>query len=271
MLRRGCCPRRDYHPAPGKAISDIRLGKTFHDAPPSRSPLVALVFLRRVCYAPCRRAEPGAPAPKNHQHHAMFTGLVEALGTVKSIEPRGEQARLSVAVPFAPELSLGDSIAVNGCCLTADGIDTQAGTVSFDLLLQTLRVTSLGHLREGSDVNLERALRIGDRLGGHFVQGHVDATGTLKVIEPRGQDHHLVVELPDSILRYCIDKGSLSLDGISLTIAELDGNLAEFWITPHTFEVTNLRSAAPGQPMNLEADLLAKHIERLLEASKEER
>jgi len=195
----------------------------------------------------------------------MFTGLVEALGTVRAIEPRGEQARLTLAVPFAGELALGDSVAVNGCCLTVDAIDADAGAVSFDLLLQTLRVTSLGHLKEGSDVNLERALRVGDRLGGHFVQGHVDATGTLKVIEPRGQDHHLVVELPKPILRYCIDKGSLSLDGISLTIAKLEGNLAEFWITPHTFDVTNLRSAVPGQPMNLEADLLAKHIERLLE------
>jgi riboflavin synthase len=115
---------------------------------------------------------------------------------------------------------------------------------------------------------LERALRVGDRLGGHFVQGHVDATGTLAVIEPRGQDHHVVVEVPDTILRYCIDKGSLSIDGISLTIARLDGARAEFWITPHTFEVTNLRSAKPGQPMNLEADLLAKHIERLLEERK---
>ncbi len=195
----------------------------------------------------------------------MFTGLVEALGSVRAIESRGEQARLTIAAPFAGELSLGDSIAVNGCCLTADAIDTQAGSVSFDLLAQTLDVTSLGHLREGSDVNLERALRVGDRLGGHFVQGHVDATGTLTVIEPRGQDHHLVVEIPKKLLRYCIDKGSLSIDGISLTIAALEGTRAEFWITPHTIEVTNLRSARPGQPVNLEADLLAKHIERLLD------
>lgn len=194
----------------------------------------------------------------------MFTGLVEALGSVCAIERRGEQARLSLAAPFAAELAPGDSVAVNGCCLTVTAAD--AGVVAFDLLAQTLAVTSLGHLEPGSDVNLERALRVGDRLGGHFVLGHVDGTGPITRLEPRGQDHHLVVEIPQPLRRYCIDKGSLALDGISLTIATLGASCAEFWITPHTIAVTNLRSARPGQPVNLEADVLAKHIERLLAA-----
>jgi len=194
----------------------------------------------------------------------MFTGLVESTGTVRALERRGEQARLVLALPFAAELAQGDSVAVNGCCLTVTVHDQT--TASFDLLAQTLEVTSLGRLGPGSDVNLERALRAGDRFGGHFVLGHVDATGTITCLEPRGQDHHLEVRLPEELLRFCIDKGSLAIDGISLTIASLAGDLATFWITPHTFEATNLRSARPGQAVNLEIDMLAKHVERLLAA-----
>lgn len=193
----------------------------------------------------------------------MFTGLVEAIGTVRSLASHGEQARLTLAIPFATELAVGDSVAVNGCCLTVT--DADADAASFDLLAQTLEVTSLGRLGPGDDVNLERALRAGDRFGGHFVLGHVDGTGTIACLEPRGQDHHLEVRLPASLRRYCIDKGSLAVDGISLTIAAITDDLATFWITPHTFEATNLRSAKPGHPVNLEVDMLAKHLERLLE------
>jgi riboflavin synthase len=193
----------------------------------------------------------------------MFTGLVEAVGTVRSIERRGEQARLRLALPFLGELALGDSVAVNGCCLTIAELEPDCA--AFDLLAQTMEVTSLGQLGEGSDVNLERAMQVGDRFGGHFVLGHVDGTGPITAWEPRGQDFHLVVEVPEHLRRYTIDKGSLSVDGISLTIAKLDGPLAEFWITPHTSEVTNLRSAKTGQKVNLEVDMLAKHVERLLE------
>jgi len=193
----------------------------------------------------------------------MFTGLVEATGTVRSIERRGEQARLRLAIPFHHQLALGDSVAVNGCCLTVAALDP--GGASFDLLAQTMEVTSLGQLGENSDVNLERAMQIGDRFGGHFVLGHVDGTGPITTWEPRGQDFHLVVEVPQHLARYCIDKGSLSIDGISLTIAALDGPLAGFWITPHTREVTHLRSAKVGQHVNIEVDMLAKHVEKLLE------
>ena len=194
----------------------------------------------------------------------MFTGLVEAVGTVASIEHRGEQARLAIGIPFARELAPGDSVAVNGCCLTVAAL-TERGAC-FDLLAQTLRVTSLGGLAAGSSVNLERAMQIGDRFGGHFVQGHVDATGLITRLEASGQDHILGVSLPPEIHRLCVDKGSLAVDGISLTIAELGANEAVFWITPHTWEHTHLHAACIGQAVNLEADMLAKHVEKLLAA-----
>jgi riboflavin synthase len=192
----------------------------------------------------------------------MFTGLVEAVGTVDSLVAKGDQARLSLRLPFSDELALGDSVAINGCCLTV--AELFPGGACFDLLAQTLRVTSLGHLTTGSEVNLERALRVGDRLGGHFVQGHVDATGTITRLEESGQDHILGVSLPAAIHRLCVPKGSLSVDGISLTIAELRENEAVFWITPHTWDHTHLRTARSGGTVNLEADMLAKHVDHLL-------
>jgi len=193
----------------------------------------------------------------------MFTGLVETTGRVRSFEPRGEQARLILDLPFAAELEMGESVAVNGCCLTVADIDP-AGA-AFDLLTQTLAVTSLGDLKEGSIVNLERALRAGDRFGGHFVQGHVDDTGTVLALEPHGQDHIFDVSLPPGIARLCIDKGSLCVDGISLTIAELGDGRARFWITPHTFAATHLPQLKSGDRVNLEADMLAKHVARLMD------
>jgi riboflavin synthase len=193
----------------------------------------------------------------------MFTGLVEAVGRVRSLVRLGEQARLSLEIPFAAELAMGESVAVNGCCLTVAALDP-AGA-SFDLLGQTLAVTSLGDLAEGSIVNLERALRAGDRFGGHFVQGHVDDTGRVLGLQQRGQDHVLEVSLPPPIGRLCIDKGSLCVDGISLTIAELAPDRARFWITPHTFAATHLPSLQAGARVNLEADLLAKHVAKLMD------
>ncbi len=194
----------------------------------------------------------------------MFTGLVESTGTITAIKEVGEQSRFSISIPFAEELALGDSVATNGCCLTV-AASAQSG-VHFDLLAQTLRVTSLGALEVGSTVNLERALRPNDRLGGHFVQGHVDSTGKILDYSQHGQDHRFEVALPPQIHKYCIEKGSLALDGISLTIAELTEHSAVFWITPHTHEHTHLHSVKVGQPVNLEADLLAKYTEKLLAA-----
>ncbi len=149
----------------------------------------------------------------------MFTGLVETTGTVEGFTPINGGARLTLR-------------------LTVDARDGER--VSFDLLSQTLRVTSLGNLQPGGLVNLERAMSAMDRFGGHFVMGHVDNTGTITALEPVGQDHRLEVRIPDELARYCIDKGSITIDGISLTIANLNGSLLEFWITPHTFGRTNL-------------------------------
>lgn len=192
----------------------------------------------------------------------MFTGLIEATGTVRSIELRGDQARLVVAVPFAGELTDGESVAVNGCCLTVT--ESDENSASFDVLKQTLDVTSLGSLSNGSLVNLERAMRADGRFGGHFVQGHVDATGEILDFSEHGQDHRLEIALPEDIHRLCIDKGSLAIDGISLTIADLLESSAVFWIIPHTIEMTNLQQAAKGKTVNLEADVIAKHVAKLV-------
>lgn len=194
----------------------------------------------------------------------MFTGLVEAIGTVVKLESRGDQARLTLEIPFSEDLALGDSVAVNGCCLTVSELSPEE--VSFDLLSQTLKVTSLGTLASGSLVNLERAMLVGDRFGGHFVQGHVDGTGKISRLEAKGQDHVLGISLPAEIQRLCIDKGSLTIDGISLTIAGLEDDTATFWITPHTWEHTHLHHAHLGQAVNLEVDLLAKYVDKLLTA-----
>jgi len=193
----------------------------------------------------------------------MFTGLVESTGKIISMETLGDQAKVCIQASFANELLLGDSIATNGCCLTVS--DKTDSSASFDILMQTLKITSLGELQKGSIVNLERALRAGDRLGGHFMQGHVDDVGEISELSVHGQDHKLCIKLPPSISKYCIDKGSLAIDGISLTIAELNEDIATFWITPHTMQHTHLHACKSGQKVNLEADMLAKYTEKLLQ------
>lgn len=193
----------------------------------------------------------------------MFTGLVEATGRIRSIEFCGDQARLSVELPFADELNDGESVAVNGCCLTVTSHDDE--TACFDVLKQTLDVTSLGELSQGRQVNLERAMLAGGRFGGHFVQGHVDATGEILDLSEHGQDYRLEISLPKEIQSLCIDKGSLAIDGISLTIAELNDASAVFWIIPHTMQETRLNDAEVGQKVNLEADVIAKHVAKLME------
>ena len=193
----------------------------------------------------------------------MFTGLVEATGRIRSIEFCGDQARLSVELPFADELNDGESVAVNGCCLTVTSHDDE--TACFDVLKQTLDVTSLGELSQGRQVNLERAMLAGGRFGGHFVQGHVDATGEILDLSEHGQDYRLEISLPEEIQSLCIDKGSLAIDGSSLTIAELNDASAVFWIIPHTMQETRLNDAEVGQKVNLEADVIAKHVAKLME------
>ena len=194
----------------------------------------------------------------------MFTGLVEATGSVRALHRTEEGARLELEIPeVASELQLGDSLAVNGCCLTV--AEKQTDGAAFDLLAQTLRVTNIGDLETGDLVNLERALRADSRLGGHFVQGHVDTTAKVRTLESSGADYRFEIDLPDTFARYLIPKGSIAVDGISLTAAEVDDSQGSFtcWITPHTHAVTNLKTRIAGERVNLEFDLLAKHLERI--------
>lgn len=192
----------------------------------------------------------------------MFTGIVEGLGEVVSVEATEAGARIVLALAFAGELEAGQSVAVNGCCLTVAGLDRPAGTAAFDLLGETLRVTNLGGLCAGDRANVERALRAGERMGGHFVQGHVDCVSRIRALERRGGDHRLEVDLPQNFARYVAHRGSIAVDGISLTVAELGEDSFAVWIIPHTFAVTNLQGRRVGDPVNLEFDILAKYVER---------
>lgn len=194
----------------------------------------------------------------------MFTGLVEETGRVLALG-RGADggARLVLDAPeIARGLALGDSVAVNGCCLTAVKHENKA--VSFDLLAETLRVTNLGALKTGALVNLERALAATARLGGHFVQGHIDCAAEALAFELSGADHRLEIKLPSGFARYVVAKGSVAVNGISLTVAEVREASFVLWIIPHTMEATNLRALRKGDLVNLEFDLLAKYVERLL-------
>lgn len=193
----------------------------------------------------------------------MFTGLVECTGRVLELTPVETGARCAIEIPFAAELALGDSVAVNGCCLTVDKL-AEGNRVEFDLLTQTMRVTSLGQLREGSLCNLERAMGGSGRFGGHFVMGHVDTTGEVISITPVGQDHMVRIRIPLEYMRYTIDKGSIAIDGVSLTIASIpEQDVLEFWITPHTWQRTVMHGYAPGSIVDIEVDMIAKYIERL--------
>lgn len=201
---------------------------------------------------------------------SMFTGIIEATGEVDFLgeNPDGRTSRLAVRLPFAGELAVGESVAVNGCCLTVTGADAGTGTAAFDLLAETLRATNLGDLRPGDVVNLERALRAGDRMSGHLVQGHVDTTAEVLAYETAGNDHRLEIELPAAFAPYVAYKGSIAVDGISLTVAAIDDDRPSFtiWIIPHTHEVTRLHTLAAGRRVNLEFDILAKYLERFVEA-----
>lgn len=191
----------------------------------------------------------------------MFTGLVEAVGTIRSLEHRGEAARLTLETVLTEEFSPGESLAVNGCCLTVT--DKEEG-VSFDLLVETLHRTNLGNLRPGSRVNLERALRADGRFGGHFVQGHVDTTAEVVSSETQGADLHLLIEIPAGGAAFFVEKGSIAVNGVSLTVATLGENHFGLWIIPHTLQETNLGDLKPGDRVNLEYDMLAKYALRQL-------
>jgi riboflavin synthase len=194
----------------------------------------------------------------------MFTGLVEETGTAVALHRRQGASRLILrAEKLAADSHEGESIAVNGCCLTVAAPPAN-GRLEFDLLEETLRRTNLGLLKDGSPVNLERALAANGRLGGHFVQGHVDCIAPIRAWEPVGLDYRLEIELPRESAQYLVEKGSIAVDGISLTVAALAGDTFTIWIIPHTQQVTNLQSASPGLMVNLEFDVLAKYVERIL-------
>jgi len=194
----------------------------------------------------------------------MFTGLVEETGAAVALRRREGASRLVLrAETLAAECRDGESIAVNGCCLTV-AEPPASGLLEFDLLEETLRCTNLGGLEPGSPVNLERALPACGRLGGHFVQGHIDCVAAIRAWEPLGPDYRLEIDLPPRFARYVIEKGSIAVDGVSLTVAHLDDKSFTTWIIPTTRNRTNLSAARPGAPVNLEFDMLAKYVDRIL-------
>ncbi len=198
----------------------------------------------------------------------MFTGIIEHLGAVEKLEITPGGARLAVRAPeVASSLAVSNSIAVNGCCLTVVSLDAER--FSADLSGETLRRTSFGELKPGATVNLERPLTAGKEFGGHFVQGHVDGIGRVAHLKPEGENWWLAVRVPDEIGRYVAMKGSIAVDGISLTIAGWREAIAEMAIIPYTYAHTNLRQRTPGDAVNLECDILAKYVERLLDARDE--
>ncbi len=195
----------------------------------------------------------------------MFTGIVEETGQVMAFTPEAEAWRLQVAASTVLEgAALGDSVAVNGCCLTVARVDEKH--LWFDVLEETRRLTNFSFVAQGGCVNLERSLRFDGKIGGHFVSGHIDGLGVIEVFEPRGKDHYLRVRAPEGSERYLIHKGSIAIDGISLTVAETDGDSFAVWLIPTTLAVTNLGSRSVGDRVNLEFDLLGKYVEKLLSA-----
>jgi riboflavin synthase len=201
----------------------------------------------------------------------VFTGIVQDLGTVVDVDEQEDGVRLRVATPLAAELAPGDSIAVNGCCLTAVGESgTSDGSASFvaDVMNESLRRTSLSRAaKAGGRVNLELAMAAGDRFGGHIVQGHVDATGSVVGTRPDGFARIVRIAPEDpALLRYVVEKGSITIDGVSLTVSSIDDEALEVSLIPETLERTTLGGVGPGDPVNLEVDVLAKHVEKLLSA-----
>jgi len=192
----------------------------------------------------------------------VFTGLIEDAGTVESVDRGTDGARLRIATKLAGEIEPGDSVAVNGACLTATAIDSDG--FETEAMNQTLSVTALGELGAGSEVNLELAVKASDRLGGHIVHGHVDGVGEVAAVEEDGFARRLRVELDPALLRYAIEKGSVALDGVSLTIADLGDSWLSVSLIPETLERTNLGAARPGRKINVECDAIAKHVERLM-------
>jgi len=201
----------------------------------------------------------------------MFTGIVEETGRINQVQPSTQSIELMVrAKACARGVKIGDSVAVNGCCLTVVKLSTRSThkLIHFDLLRETWARTNLRLARSGSLVNLERSLAANGRLGGHFVSGHIDGIGEIIRWERDGPDHVLEITAPPEVMRYVVFKGSVAVDGISLTVAEVAEKSFRVWIIPHTYEVTALRDRHVGDAVNLEADLLAKYVEKFLATRK---
>ncbi len=192
----------------------------------------------------------------------MFTGLIQGLGRIGTIDRTEDGARVTIETPLVAELSAGDSIAVNGVCLSAAALEN--GSFAADAMNETLSRTSLGDLAPGTEVNLELPLRAGDRLGGHVVQGHVDGVGRVASVDEDGFARRVRVEAPAGVMRYVIEKGSIAVDGVSLTVAALDERSFTVSLIPDTVQRTNLGRAAVGDRVNLEVDVLAKYVEKLM-------
>lgn len=198
----------------------------------------------------------------------MFTGIVEEVGRIARIEQRGENRRITISAQSAPaELKTGNSVSVSGVCLTA--IDIKPGSFCADLAPETWTRTSFSRIHEGALVNLELPMKSDGRFGGHIVQGHVDGVGKLISFNRIADSENwwLEIELPDEVEKYTVFKGSISIEGISLTVAKLEGNRCTVAIIPHTVEITNLHSLKPGDPINLEADLIAKYVEKMMKGA----
>lgn len=198
----------------------------------------------------------------------MFTGIIEAAGKIESFDHNDEGGKLRVSLAAAPEiagaLKIGDSISVNGCCLTV--VELDGNDFAADLSGETLRRTSFGEKKAGDVVNLERPLAAGARLGGHFVQGHVDGVGRVTRLAPEGENWWLSVHVPENLRRYIAEKGSIAIDGISLTVADWRDGVADIAIIPFTYHQTDIKRMVPGDAVNLETDILAKYVESLLES-----
>jgi len=195
----------------------------------------------------------------------MFTGIIEEIGAITRIEVKGENRRIQVAASNIPaQLKTGDSVSVSGVCLTA--LDIQAGSFQADLAPETWRLTSLSRLKTGALVNLELPMRANGRFDGHIVQGHVDGIGQLKKFEqiPNSDNWWLTVQLPAELEKYVVHKGSIAIEGISLTVAKLEDRDCTVAIIPHTVEMTNLKSLRPSDPVNLEVDIVAKYVEKMM-------
>jgi riboflavin synthase len=193
----------------------------------------------------------------------VFTGIIRELGRVAAVDGGADGVRLTVeAAGTAAQAATGDSVSIDGVCLTAVRVDD--GRIAFDAVPETLGRTTLGRLGAGDHVNIEPALRAGEPLGGHYVQGHVDAVGRVRSVEPEGDGVRIWIDAPEDVLRYCVEKGSVGVDGVSLTVADLDDTGFAVALIPHTLEATTLGALEPGDEVNLEADVLAKYVERLV-------